>query len=239
MTTQKKPPVTKPVKVQALKDNIHISASTYFENTCRVAGPTQQDPQGHIFVFPGEPRPILFVISRPIYDGSGAADVALSSSQERQLEFPNYLYPHTDNQLVRRKDGTFVAVKACEYWKAPQNPTSWQQHSFQGHEYYRGANVCWHGSATDTSWGVLGAADPFVFENGEYGHPRDVNSPTGNVGSDRPQLYACPFTGYLFLTARYLSGPYVDASGTQHDAFEGILLLYSKPGPKQGQEHCP
>jgi hypothetical protein len=103
MTKQKKPPVTKTATVQAWKDNIHISTSTYFENTCRVAGPTPQDPQGHIFVFPGEPRPVLSVISRPIYDATGAVDVALSSSQQRQLDFPNYLYPHTDNQIHLRK----------------------------------------------------------------------------------------------------------------------------------------
>src|SRR5262249_19129971 len=99
------------------------------------------------------------------------------------------------------------------------------------------------------------AADPFTFEGGKYGFPQalDANgdqltlgqlNSSGhwpgfakweNAGSDRPELYACPFTGYLYLTAHYESGPYngSDIPKSQWpDKRRQIMLLYSTDDAK-------
>jgi hypothetical protein len=126
-----------------------------------------------------------------------------------------------------------MVVKACEYWKKPGNPQSWQEFSFEGdqkkpHKYLRYANVFWRSDGSGADWSLVGPADPFIFANGRYGHPRDPSAVQGGGnGSDRPEFYACPFTGYLYLTAQYLAGGYEDESLDSIPAYDGVMLLCS------------
>jgi hypothetical protein len=215
--------------MEILPNNIYVAADGYWENTCRAAPPSVSDPSGRIVVFPGQPRPILYVFSRPIYDATGGVDVNPASSVMQQFDDPGYLDPHTDNHVVRLADGNFLAMKGCSYWKTPDHPQPWQQLTFQNHEYLRGACVLWrHDPKDGSAWPLQGAVDPFIVENGRYGHPRDPTSPDGNMASDRPELYACPFTGYVYLTELCRCGAYTDSSGTAIPAFDGIRLFYSK-----------
>jgi len=218
--------------MQALSNNIEVKAGNYFETTCRVAPPPAGGGLGKIAIFPGQPRPALYAITRPIYDAAGNVDLDPASSVVQQFDDPGYVGAHTDNQLVRQRDGSFLAMKACTYWKTPANPQPWQALTFQGHKYLRYAHVLWRNDPAQTNWPLQGSDDPFVLDGGRYGHPIDPKASTGNVGSDRPELYACPFTGYVYMTARYLAGAYKDGSGASIDAFDGLLVLYS---PNQGK----
>src|SRR5262249_49541404 len=73
------------------------------------------------------------------------------------------------------------------------------------------------------SWTLQGAADPYVF-SADYDR------------SDRPEVYACPFTGYLFLTASfYVSANAPDPKPDQH----AIRLLDSTDKGKTGAMGAP
>jgi len=100
----------------------------------------------------------------------------------------------------------------------------------------RGANVVWHGfhpgkpqpaPPGEIDWVLQGAADPFVFNNG---------GSDGFLASDRPEFYACPYTGYVYLTAGYVPAqgtPGYDPTKTPENQPKTPVLLYS---PNQGKD---
>jgi hypothetical protein len=207
-------------------------------------------PRGLIVVHPGQQNPwsgpILpytqSAITRPIYDPSGKVDVDVAHSTETPLPLPprSTLGGHTDNHIVRHKDGSLLAVRACGYWAPVNNPKSWQQASLPDnrgstatHVGMRGANVCWRGAAVSggLTWTLQGAADPFLVNPS----PGD-----GYCASDRPEAYACPFTGYVYIAARYypfsaMKDPAWKAVPTDGTASVQLVVLCSKDKGKTWQ----
>jgi hypothetical protein len=231
----------------ALPNNIAVwNSSIYWENTCRVLAPNRIYPHGKILLHPGQPPDLSYlqsVISRPIYDASGNVDLDVSSSSKQDLPNPGYLGGHTDNQIVKQNDGSLLVMRACMYWAPVINPTPWQQNTLTDYRGSsvprvggRGANVVWHGfhpgkprplPPGEIDWVLQGAADPFVFNNG---------GADGFGGSDRPEFYACPYTGYVYLTAGYVpaeGAPGYDSTKTEEEQDKLIVLLYS---PNQGKD---
>jgi hypothetical protein len=267
----KKKPGPYPIaSAKALSNNIAVwNSPNYWENTCRAHPPTPIYPHGVIVLLPGQLDPngyLETVITRPIYDATGKVDLDVSSSVEHTLPNPGYLSAHTDNHIVRQKDGSFIVMKACFYWGTVNNPKPWQQFPQADNRGLpnpperiggRGTNVIWHGyhqfgrqpsPLGQIDWMLKGVADPFVFNGGKYGYPQALDSDGERLtldtidqraswwcpGSDRPELYACPFTGYLYLTAEYDSGAYQNADASvQSEQFHDVMLLYS---PNQGKD---
>ncbi|HMF99579.1 MAG TPA: hypothetical protein VKE96_35010 [Vicinamibacterales bacterium] len=205
----------------------------------------------------GQPRPGEGVLRRPIYDDSGHVVLDASASSQESFQNPGYVKGHTDNHLVRLKNGTLLAMKTCEYWKTPENPMPWQAVGSPV-PYNHGTQVFWYPGArlgASFDWSMAGVADPFVFEGGKYGYPQAIDSSGNrltlatlnesghwndfaswkNAGSDRPELYACPFTGYLYLAAYFESGAYNGSDLPKDqwpDARSDDLVLYSADNAK-------
>jgi hypothetical protein len=305
----------------------------YYENTCRVLPPAQGPSGGLIVVLPGQGSGQFLqkIITRRIYDAGGNVDLDPASSVEADLPNPGYLDAHTDNQLVRAKDGSFLAMKACFNWSPLPNPQPWQQicvpenrMPYTGRIGGRGTNVIWRGHWTQVfgggwlGWNMQGYTDPFTLAGGIYSFPRplscpDPDNPIGAVvfklsdqcqdsnppfwmsadrvaeceqlrqqvqdidgqisdlgdpeqikystaltgkrsaleqkkaqvlhqeavlgcdlqgywagpGSDRPEMYACPFTGYLYLTATFRSGPFASPQSGTEPFRSDTRVLYS------------
>jgi hypothetical protein len=160
-----------------LPNNIDIwDKPKYWENTCRALPPNSSDPQGKIVLLPGGGGDSSFltkVITRPIYGAGTTVDVDVASSTEHDLPNPGWLHGHTDNQVVRQRDGTLAARKACFNWKPVPNPKPWQQLSIpENRKPYeeqvgpRATNFVWRGElsplATEIQWrGVQKLGSPF------------------------------------------------------------------------------
>lgn len=242
---------------EELPNNIPISNTSYFENTCRALPPSASDPKGRIVVLPGENGNYLsIVITRPIFTMARFVEYSSSASVEINLLSPpqaNFLRPHTDNHIVKLKDGSLIAMKPTFDFTPVTNPKPWQQLSFEdirdnndgpqpGARY---SQSFWR-SVDGITWSYQGKIDPFVLEGGKYGYPMPIDcngKPVDSLddqctepgkdkwtfaGHDRPELYACPFTGYLYLTDKYFSGPYKDATVQSNKVVRNILLLCSK-----------
>jgi len=188
------------------------------------------------------------IITRPIFDSSGKIDY-VTPSKEYELPVGEYLEPKTDNQLIRLRDGDLVANKGCSDFEPISNPEPWQQIPMFDKEDLvnsekkglRGSQVIWN-SKDGEHWNYYGKADPFVIENGKYSYPVPLDCDRkyvsdftkrckdplkygwGGPGWDRQELYACPFTGYLYLTAFFRGGPYDDSS----QKVWSIILLCSQ-----------
>jgi hypothetical protein len=269
MAKPKKPLPYPTASTKVLSNNIAVwDTPNYWENTCRALPPSPIYPHGMIVLLPGQWDPkgyLETVITRPIYDATGKVDLNVSSSVEHTLQNPAcYLAAHTDNHIVRHKDGSFIVMKACFNWTPVNNPKPWQQFPQKDNRNLpdpqiggRGTNVIWRGyhqfgrqpsPLGQMDWILKGVADPFVFNGGKYGYPQALDSSGKRLtldnideqaswwcpGSDRPELYACPFTGYLYLTAVYDSGAYQNEdSSVQSEKFHDVMLLYS---PNQGKD---
>ena len=318
--------------VYALPNNIPLWANpNYLENTCRVLAPSDAQPKGLLVLLPGQGGDSSYlrkVISRPIYDNIGKVDMSLYSSVSHDLPNPGYLNGHTDNQLVRAKDGSFLAVKSCLNWAPIANPKPSQRICIRDREPdthfgCRGTEVVWRGQLVSTrvgaelEWQMQGFIDPYVLGNGLYGYPRPLGCPDDEYpngrpvsslskqckdpvpwtcsslaaqcnqlkqeiknlkekiddycdpelikhsselggkckgwvnqlnqkgqqaaawacdlqgwwtapGSDRPEVYACPFTGYLYLTATFKSGQFPLPDGTTAPHREDTRVLFSR-----------
>lgn len=227
------PPIGPQPAPKALPNNIAVSNNFYWENTCRALPPSAADPHGKIVILPGQDALGVYlqrVIVRPIYGDSGEVDFnSASSVTDLDRGDPIFLGAHTDNHLARQKDGSLIAIKSSYYWKQLPNAKPWQQLPLPDNRGTppltengaRGAQVVWRGTRLGGGgplplggllfWELQGAADPFVFS-------------TNYSGSDRPELYACPFTGNLYLTAEFY--PSKNATGPRPDPY-GIRLVYS------------
>jgi len=108
----------------------------------------------------------------------------------------------------------------------------------------RGSIHVYRSTDCGATWTLYSLIDFGTFLNGKYGNPRPMDDagnadidlsttnqghhPDGSLkwyvgGGDRTELYACPFTGYVFLATGVISGPYnlIPLRVT-------TLLLYSK-----------
>jgi hypothetical protein len=166
----------------------------------------------------------------------------------------DYLIPHLDSQIVRLSDGRLLANKPCACFKPVDNPQTWQEiliytrmDPSNPKKALRGSQAFWI-SLDGTNWKIQGMADPFVFGDGKYGYPvpmncdhdtvksisdqcQDTAHPEykwGGAGWDRQELYACPFTGYLYLTGDFAGGPYKDQTVAQTKSYRNVFLLCSQ-----------
>lgn len=229
-----------------LPDNIPIHPTPYFENSCRAVPPSRRCPQGCIVVNVGQPRASAKLLVRPIIGPTGAFDLT-SSTTEHPFPFRPTEAPGTDNQIVRLKDGSLLAARDAYIWEDfAGTPPSWHNETVTGsglHKAQRAGVILFRSTNGGDHWVRQGALDMGTFEGGKYGVPRPMDAsgradvapaqqgtnPDGSLrwwvgGPDRTELYACPFTGSLYLTTRIISGPYRD----DYPKLDRMLLVRSR-----------
>ncbi len=223
-----------------LENEMFIKDGSFFENTAKVVPPkpgSQGCVNGQIAVMVGDPRPGM-ILHRPLFGAGGAID---TTSQTDISEFPGGKHrPGTDNQMVRLKDGSLVAIRDSYIWNDLTPQPSWFKdhltvsgYDFADRQKQRAGELLFRSTDCGSTWALWSTLDFGTALDGKYGIPRPVkNTPDGPVdidpskvpseqsidkngnlmwwvgGGDRTELYACPFTGNLYLTTRVISGPY-------------------------------
>jgi hypothetical protein len=237
-----------------LSNNTTLLQRSSFENSSKVAPPSTRPsancPNGRIALLQGqpehgEPGPITFAW-RPLFDASGNIDTVSSPTEVAIPVMPVGVGVGTDNQMVRLKDGSLLAMKGGNSTNATNPPLLFANQTINGIKGNRGNLVFFRSTDCGASWQYLSSIDYGTFANGKYGFPRpqDVNGkndvPCSEQGSDanglkwwvgggdRPELYACPFTGNVYVTERVLSGPYCPGgAGAPTTRIDENLLIVS------------
>jgi hypothetical protein len=149
------------------------------------------------------------LLSRPLYQSNGATlDVSTLSSP---VAWPNLTAQEamtsTDNQIIHMSDGSLVVAHITKTW-APMNPApSWANTlvSYGGPSQVAGArNELLLEKSVDCgkTWQRFGTLDAGLVAGGAYGSPQtQKGTPPPWVGGwDRPELYADPFSSWLFAS---------------------------------------
>jgi len=221
----------------------------FFENSAKVGPPSAQCPNGSIVLNMGQPRGADGFLQRPLYNAAGAIDTT-SPTLHTPYPVPSTSATHTDNQIVRLKDGSFLGLKEG-FTIADLDPEPfWFHELISGTlgvtEGGRGGVHIFHSVCVD-SWELRSIIDWATVAGGVYGVPGPLDD-NGNFttdcsqqghdangrqrwtagGSDRPEFYACPFTGNIYVTDIVGSGPFCDANGNKTvDRIDASTLLYS------------
>jgi hypothetical protein len=184
-----------------LSENILIHQFPYFENTAKAVPPSKSFPTGSLVVVTGQPREKVKILYRPLYDTSGNIDM---SSPTVESDFPVVppsgteivkLAIATDNQIVRLKDGSLLAEKDGYQWVGTKSESLPRP-------------LLARSTDNGKSWLSL----PPVQFPAQW---------SGGGGCDRTELYACPFTGFVYLTTH---------AGSPDGKIGTILLFYSVNG---------
>jgi hypothetical protein len=246
-----------PAQAQVLlPNNLLIHNFPYAENTAKAVPPGPACPLGGIAVATGQPRDTAQLLNRPLFRADGQIDTATASS--------GILYPTgpdsaiaTDNQIIRLKDGSLLVAKDSFLWGDISPAPVWFGETVTGsgdHKGQRGGVQLFRSTDCGQTWTLHSAIDFGTFLGGKYGVPRPLGKTNADIGvpfdqqtrhpdgsrrwwvggQDRTEIYACPFTGLLYLTTRVARGPYkkeTDANPTIA-ALDTALLLYSRDNGK-------
>ena len=242
---------------QTLPNDFSIFSTPYFENTAKVIPASASCPNGKIAVIAGQNGDwdTGVALARPLFDAAGAVDTTSPTQDPIPLTRGGSTRAiATDNQIVRQKDGSLLAIRNSTIWdEFTINPPLWANELIKGipktdQKGQRGSIHVYRSTNCGATWILYSLIDFGTFLNGKYGNPRpmddagnaDINlsttsqghHPDGSLkwyvgGGDRTELYACPFTGYVFLATGVVSGPY--NLGLLRVPFRvTTLLLYSK-----------
>jgi hypothetical protein len=215
-----------------LKNDLLIYNQSYTENTAKVIPPGSALSEGRIVVLVGQPRDGK-VLYRPLYDAKGQINedaTGPNATQSSTLPFGNTKAPGTDNQLVRLKDGSLLAEKDGYVWDTiPGAQPAWVGEDVGGpvgqmHKGNRACPIFFH-SPDGKNWTLRSFIDSATVLNGKYGVPQNGSPPYWVGGVDRSEVYACPFTGYVYFTSGFYSGDYKGVP-----AVNNVLLFYSTDG---------
>lgn len=151
----------------------------------------------------------------------------------------------TDNQIIRLKDGSLLQMRNSNTWKAMQDKPSWGDTVILGQKGNRGSTMFWRSADNGDNWQLYSIIDFGSKSLQRFGAPRAMDcKKAADVplskqctdpakdrwwigGGDRPELYACPFTGTIYLTTRIISNTW--ESGKRLDNY---LLFYSRDNGK-------
>ena len=244
-----------------LENNFLIHSTPYFENTAKVIPPSPGCPQGKIVVVTGQPRTTAKLLHRPLYDHSGdidttspTAEVSYPTGSTKAIGTDNQIIRLQDGGLLAIKDSSI-------WDDISPNPPRWFKETITGsgdRKGQRGGVLLFRSADCGDTWTLHSTIDSATFLDGKYGVPRpmDNNGVTRDTwvaqhdpkdfkqgqhsdgslkwwigGMDRTEIYACPFTGHIYLTTRVISGPY-PYTDIKQTALNTALLLYSQDNGK-------
>jgi hypothetical protein len=233
--------------VQTLKDNLVVLKTPAFENTAQVIPPGKISAVGRIVMVTGAPTKIL---RRPLYASNGKLN-SLSATHESPFPTTATTAVFTDNQIARLKDGSLLALKDGSAWSPlkPSRPWSNELVTIHGKEHkgQRGAILLVRSTDAGATWRLHSTIDFGSLLEGKYGVPRPMDDkgkidvspdeqgrhPNGSPrwwvgGGDRYELYACPFTGNVYVSTRVVSGPFKSLAPKR----DTLLLLCSRDNGK-------
>jgi hypothetical protein len=246
-----------PVGAQVLPNDFLIHATPYFENTAKAVPPGTACPLGSIAMATGQPRDTAQLLSRPLFGPDGQVDTTSVATGVPYPTGPTRAIA-TDNQIVRLKDGSLLAAKDAFVWDdISPDPPPWFGETVTGsgdHKGQRGGVLLFRSTDCGVTWTAYSAIDFANILEGKYGFPQPMGDTNGdgvdeiNVpfdkqgkradgslkwwvgGQDRTEIYACPFTGLLYLTTRVGSGPYKKETDPNPlvPHRDTAMLLYSK-----------
>ena len=236
------------------RENLTLMSVQSFENPLKVVPPSTRAlancANGRASLVGGNTNQFA---SRPLIDSSGNIDLLSTPSN-----FPNPLPTNgtigTDNQVVRMSDGSLLAVRGNTTWDTtvPAGPFANEnvQHHSGINKGARGGILAFYRS-TDcgATWSLWSQVDFGTFAGGKYGWPRPRNGADVDVdcnkqgreadssrqwwigGGDLEEMYACPFTGNVYVTMHILVGPFCGGpAGTPQTRFDANILLASSDG---------
>jgi hypothetical protein len=236
-----------------LRDDIFIYPTPYFENTARVIPPGKAFPEGRIVVNAGQPRELAGILHRFLLDPQGRIDFTRKADVASFATGPTKAQA-TDNQIVRLKDGSLLAFRDSYLWdEIKPKPPPWIKEIVSGsgdHSGQRSGELVFRSVDGGATWTLISVIDFGVYLGGKYGVPRPMDDkgnadvplarqgrfPDGHLkwwvgGLDRTEVYACPFSGCVYLTTRAGGGPYKNL----FPKTDTMLLLYSKDNGKTWQ----
>lgn len=198
------------IKTNTLKDNFLLAPSYYFENTAKAVPPNEIQAcftTGKAILCTGQPRPGK-IYSRNLYDIDGNFDL---NAVPVPLDYPvsNQYKLSTDIQLIRLKDGSLMAIKACATWTELQPKPYWWENRPGGPNGTRGARCLWRSTDCGESWELYSIIDPAIVANGQYGWPSQTD-PEMNAGYDRHEIYQDPWTGFIYVSLRARSWEFTE-----------------------------
>jgi len=229
----------------------------FFENTAKVIPPSNSCPNGKIVLVTGGPAKLLerplYDSTGNIDTTSTTTQHDFPIGPNQIVATDNQLVRLKDGSLLAAKNScVWNDIR-------PNPPVWFDEPLVYGcvsaQRRQRGSVHLFRSTDCGSSWQLRAIIDFATILKGKYGYPRpskfashtvqsdvdmDVDpndqfiDANGNRlwwigGGDRTEVYACPFTGYLYLTTRVISGPYYyrpdNYIAPKRDAY---VLFYSK-----------
>lgn len=243
-------PVINPVTIAADKikmyDDFRITYYSPWENTLAAIEPipgTSAD-KGRIVLSCGQ-NVDFPIATRFLFKTDGTiTDTGGNKVTVKFPELDSAAYG-TDNQIIRLKDGSLLQMRNSNTWKAMQDKPSWADTVIVGKKGNRGSTMFWRSTDNGDNWQLHSIIDFGSKALQRFGAPRAMNC-KGDAdvalskqcsdpakdrwwigGGDRPELYACPYTGTIYLTTRIISNTW--ESGKRLNSY---LLFYSRDNGK-------
>lgn len=226
-----------------LADNLILYGLSTWENTVKVLPPDAKLwPKGRIVLQLGEPRASAGFVVRDLTDDAGTevALTAVTTHVAYPLD-PSTQTNATDNQIIRLRDNTLLAIKNGYVWNSLANKPAWFDTvdvKFNGaagsqtSKRARNAVLVFHSEDGGETWKLRSLIDAAVVENGDYGWPQGNGSGQYGVGGfDRTEVYEDPWTGAIYVSGHGDGGPYVTNDGNTVAHHAGIIFV-SKDGGK-------
>jgi hypothetical protein len=153
----------------------------------------------------------------------------------------------TDNQIIRLHDGSLLGVKDGATWRDfGGDLPPWKDELVTGAGLDIGqcrAELFLRSTDCGATWQFHLIIDYGCDLGGKYGVYRPTSNdskidvPVSEQGTNldgskkwwiggetRTEIYSCPFTGFIYMTTRIISSPYLDLL----PKYDPLLLLYSK-----------
>lgn len=213
---------------KTLPSDFLIANYAWYENTGVAAPPSGKMgcADGAIVVMTGQDRPGVF-LQRPLYK---ADTIVTSMAATTQVAIPADAVKKqsalTDGQILRMKDGSFLACKLG--WTAKEmtpHPSWWDATKWVGGTLPAGARcsaIFWRSTDCGTTWKEFSEIDAADYFSGDLAWPQfpwwaetaadsvDVNGKYKYWigGWDRQEIYQDPWNGYLYVGMWGRGGPY-------------------------------
>lgn len=230
-------------KQSLVNSDFLITTEHPWENTTVAVAPGENSAAllGSIVLSGGQNAHTVY--TRNLFYGNATATIDTTTNASAQnFPVPDSTQDGTDNQIVRLKDGSIIAMRNSSTWKAMKNSPWWgNEKNINGRKGNRGAITFYRSTDAGNTWKFYSMIDFGSEALRKYGTPRPMGcsnnadvppsqqctDASGNKlwwigGGDRTEMYACPFTGKIYVVTRIVTD-----SGNSAGFKDASLLFYS------------